>query len=207
MMPIFLPIFIVAVQSATAAEPTPKAKESKNERTHNHSHDEEHENEPKKGAPAAKADEHDHDEEAEGHDHGGEEKHAHGEGDDHGDEEGNASVGPDKGIVEANDKDGFKLSGEAFKNFDLEFANVSGNGPFALPQSAIVLAGEESNLFRMRNNFFKRIDFKTVRKTDREVIVTSSDLAPGDKIVVAGLGFLRIAELAAFGGVAHGHSH
>ncbi len=206
---VFLSLLIVTMYTASAAQTKNKAKEQSNEATHNHSHEEESEQKGNHSDHEAKNEE-EHDHEAEGgHEHGKEADHGHGEsGHDHDEkEEESAAVGPDKGIVEANDKDGFKLSGEAFKNFDLKFMNVSSGGQITLPQTAIVLAGEEVNLFRMRNDFFKRIDFKLVRRSENSVIVTSPDLAPGDKIVIAGLGFLRIAELAAFGGVAHGHSH
>lgn len=213
---IFWPIFIVAIHTADATEPKPKPERQKLETPHAHSeddHDHKHDEstEKEKGGHAHKegseAHDHSHEEGEKGHDHA----HKDGDGDDHGhahgeEEEQSASVGPDKGIVEANDESGFKLSPEAFKNFELKFVNVS-SGTLTLPRSAIVLAGEETNLFRMRKDFFKRIDFKIVRQSEKEIVVQSKDLSPGDQIVVAGLGFLRIAELAAFGGVAHGHSH
>jgi multidrug efflux pump subunit AcrA (membrane-fusion protein) len=39
------------------------------------------------------------------------------------------------------------------------------------------------------------------------VTVQSAELRPGDKVVVSGLGFLRMAEVIAEEGAAHGHSH
>jgi hypothetical protein len=132
------------------------------------------------------------------------EEHAHGEGEEA--EEG-GKVGPGKGIIEANERLGFKLSPEALKNFDLKNILLKGDGPWKLPASAIVKAGEEVNLFRLRDGFFKRIDFQNLSKSGQTVIVDSDDMRDGDVIVVSGLGFLRIAELAAFGGVSEGHSH
>lgn len=207
----FLPIFIVAVVGSThAAEPAKNAKEHSNEETHNHSNHDDHD----KKSKDEKSSDHQHSDGEEGHadhDHAkGEDEHKHAEGEGHSHDEGeeeNAAVGPEKGIVEANDKNGFKLSPEAFKNFELKFTKISGKGPWSVPATAIVLAGEEVNIFRRRDGFFKRIDFQAVRKSPVEIALTSKDLAPGDEIVVSGLGFLRIAELAAFGGVAHGHSH
>lgn len=132
----------------------------------------------------------------------GDSDHKHGE-----EEEEGGSVGPEKGIIEASERTGFKLSPEALKNFELKFKKLSGDGPWALPQNAVVHSGEERNLYRLRAGFFKRIDFETNRKSNAEIFVDSDDMREGDEIVVDGLGFLRIAELAAFGGVAHGHSH
>ena len=145
---------------------------------------------------------HDHDEDGGGKgDHA--EDHEHGEGE----EEESPSVGPDKGIVEASEDRGIKLSPEALKNFELKMTKLSGSSPWKLPLSARLLAGEEVNLYRHRDGFFKRIDFTAVASTSSEVTVRSSELNSGDEIVIGGIGFLRIAELAAFGGVAHGHSH
>lgn len=138
-----------------------------------------------------------------------EEGHAEGDGQNHdeGEEEEAGSVGPDKGIMEFSERSGFKLSPEALKNFDLKFLKLTGDGPWELPKSALVHSGEETNLFRKRKEFFKRIDFQTTKTSDHQLTIDSDDLREGDEVVLVGLGFLRIAELAATGGVAHGHSH
>lgn len=102
---------------------------------------------------------------------------------------------------------GFQLSPEALKNFGIRTVNVQGAGPWTISSRSVVYSGEEINLYRLRDGFFKRIDFTTVRKSKNEITVTSKDLSSGDQIVLEGLGFLRVAELAAFGGVEHGHSH
>ena len=136
--------------------------------------------------------------------HGESDGHDHGEGEE---EEGGSSVGPEKGITEFSERNGFKLSAEALKNFDLKYLKLNGDGPWALPKAALVHSGEETNLFRKRNGFFKRIDFQTTKNAGNQLTVDSDDLREGDEVVVVGLGFLRIAELAATGGVAHGHSH
>lgn len=139
------------------------------------------------------------------------EKHAEGEGHNHEEgeeeEEEAGSVGPDKGITEFSERSGFKLSPEALKNFDLKFLKLNGDGPWLLPKSAVVHSGEETNLFRKRKDFFKRIDFQTLKNSGNQLTIDSDDLREGDEVVLVGLGFLRIAELAATGGVAHGHSH
>ncbi|MGE3682683.1 MAG: hypothetical protein AB7G93_13240 [Bdellovibrionales bacterium] len=139
-----------------------------------------------------------------GHDeeHKGEE--GHGE---HGEEEENASVGPEKGIIEANEEKGFKLSPEALKNFEIKTLKLANSPPWNVPSTAKVRSGNEINLFRLRDGYFKRIDFNEVRKQGSQIFVASPDLKKGDEIVTIGLGFLRIAELSAFGGLAEGHSH
>lgn len=122
-------------------------------------------------------------------------------------ESDSGNIGPDKGITEFSERHGFKLSPEALKNFDLKFFKLNDEGPWDIPKSALIHSGEETNLFRKRNNFFKRIDFKTIQKSGPRLTIDSDDLREEDEIVITGLGFLRIAELAATGGVSHGHSH
>ena len=144
--------------------------------------------------------------------HGTSQKESHAENDGHDhkegeEEEAGGSVGPDKGITEFSERNGFKLSPEALKNFDLKFIKLNGDGPWNLPKSALVHSGEETNLFRKRNDFFKRIDFETIKNSGTQLTIDSDDLREGDEVIIIGLGFLRIAELAATGGVAHGHSH
>lgn len=130
----------------------------------------------------ARAEEHHHD------DH--EENDKHGDHGDHHDED-----------------EGFKISPEAVKHFELQFQKLAGAGPWNLPSSAILLSGEKQSLYRLRNESYQRIEFKLIKKTNNEWNLSSPDLRAGDEIVVRGAGFLRIAELAASGEVSHGHSH
>lgn len=136
----------------------------------------------------------------------GEEKHAPGEGE-HEDEHGSSQVGPDKGVVEASPEKGFKLSKQATKQFDLKFVSVRPDKSVQLPSTAIVHTGEEKNIYRLRDGFIKRIDFKVLSKSGSSLSIQSSDLNANDQVVVEGLGFLRIAEITTFDGAPEGHAH
>jgi hypothetical protein len=105
------------------------------------------------------------------------------------------------------EEDGFRLAPEALKNFEVKTKKLSTAGPWSLPQKAQLFSGEEVNLYRLRNGFFKRIDFNLIRHDNGTISVNSPDLKVGDEIAVHGIGFLRMAELAAFGGTPEGHSH
>lgn len=143
-----------------------------------------------------------------GEEHDDEESGDHGDHKDSGDhEEENSKIGPDKGILESHEESGFKLSPEALKNFEIKTQKLSSQGPWELPLSARLLSQEEINLFRVREGFFKRIDFSLLSKTQSVMKITSSELKEGDEVVVNGIGFLRIAEITAFGGAPEGHSH
>ncbi|MBX3019866.1 MAG: hypothetical protein KF767_18410 [Bdellovibrionaceae bacterium] len=117
------------------------------------------------------------------------------------------NVGPEKGIVAIDDHDGFKLSPEAEKNFEIRAIVLKDAGPWTLPKMATVRSGSEVSLYRRRAGFIKRIDFTPASQSGETIRVSSKDLRPGDEILIAGLGFVRIAELAATGGMAEGHSH
>ncbi|MDZ4083974.1 MAG: hypothetical protein U1E10_13610 [Bdellovibrionales bacterium] len=150
-----------------------------------------------------------------GHDHGHEEKphaeeghedsHDHSDHGDH-DEEKSSQAGPDKGILAASADKGIKLSPEAEKHFEIRKMKVT-TGIIELPRTAIVTAGLEVNVFRFRDGFYKRIDFVQLKKFAKTISLQSRDLKMGDEIALTGLGFLRTAEIAAFGGAPEGHSH
>jgi hypothetical protein len=166
------------------------SKAEEKSKSHGHSHEEEE---------SAHADGHDKDDHAEKKD-----EHGHGE---HEEEEAAPNVGPDKGIIEASEEDGIKLSPEALKNFGIKTIKLTSQGPWSVPISARLLAAEEVNLYRVRAGAFKRVDFNVVKKASDTMMITSSDLKAGDEIVISGIGFLRIAEISAFGGAPEGHSH
>lgn len=158
-------------------------------------------------------DEDEHEKEKSHDEHKEKPKHtAHGEkaGEEHHEDEGheeeNSQIGSNKGILEAHKEKGFRLSPEAEKNFELEKVKVSSD-QLEIPSQAVVTAGVEVNLYRLREGFYSRIDFTEVRKSANNLVIKSKDLKPGDEIVVKGLGFLRMTEIAAFDGAPAGHSH
>ena len=84
---------------------------------------------------------------------------------------------------------------------------VTSAGTIEIPKEAILTAVSEVNIFRFRDGYYKRIDFVKISMVNNKVLVKSKDLKLNDEVIVRGLGFLRIAELAAFGGAPEGHSH
>lgn len=134
-------------------------------------------------------------------------EHGHIEDENHGHDEESSQVGPDKGILIASEEDGIKLSSEAENNFEIKRAKVLLTNVLEIPRTAIITAGTEVNIYRYRNGFYKRIDFETLQKANGRISIRSKELKIGDEIVISGLGFLRIAEIAAFGGAPEGHSH
>lgn len=139
--------------------------------------------------------------------HAHDDEHADHDDDGHEELEESPIVGADRGITATSAKSGIKLSPEATKNFALQSLALSGAGPWLVPQSAVVYSAREVNLYRFRDGFYKRIDFKTLLNDSKGIRVGSNELQSGDSIVTHGLGLLRVAEIAAFGGAPEGHSH
>lgn len=105
------------------------------------------------------------------------------------------------------DEEGFELSEVAQRNFGVKTQKLEGSGPWPVSSTAVVRSNEEVNLYRFRDGRFFRVDFEIVSQSPEQLKVLSQDLQAGDAVVLQGIGFLRIAEIAASGGVEHGHSH
>jgi hypothetical protein len=123
---------------------------------------------------------------------------------DHGHEHKEASADHDE--HDEHGSGGFKLSDTSIKNFELTYVDYKTPGT-SISSKAIFRSLSEVNIYRVRAGLFKRIDFKTLEKNKDTWKVSSPDLMSGDKIVVSGIGFLRIAEIAASGGLSDSHSH
>ena len=134
-----------------------------------------------------------HDDHKEHNEHTEKEKH-----DDHG-EEGEHAEHEEK-------LDGFKLNAASVKTFDLKLINYVAQKTI-LPKKAIYKGLNEVNIYRFRAGLYKRIDFKILTQTKSDFHISSPDLATGDQIVINGIGFLRMAEIAASGGLSDSHSH
>lgn len=167
---------------------------------HSHEHNQDHEKEEKgHHDPKSKDQEHKHSDEDE-HDHPDE----HDKDEDH-KSEASSAVGPDKGIVEKNEK-GFKLSPEAYKAFDFKVENLTGK-IFTLPRLALVEIKNDKFIYRVRQGWIKRLQIKVLKKDKQKLTVELSQYQEGDQVIVNAVGFIRTAEMVAEEGVSHGHSH
>ena len=145
---------------------------------------------------------HEHAEEGAGH---GEKGHEHAE-EGHGhDEEERRNVGPDKGVLDANEELGFKLRAGVEERFGITTQMVHSTS-LTLPRGAIVYSKEEYEVFRKRNDYWKALDVEITRKAD-SVLIKSHELKAGDSVAIKGVGFLKIVELSVFGPAIEGHIH
>lgn len=184
-------VFIFGLSSAVQAGKGHNHEEvSKAKKSHDHDHDDEKEHS-----------NHGHEKEDSNHDHRKEEKKHTGH-----EEEGTKNVGPNKGVTSFDEEKGFTLSEEARKKFSIETKLVNGNGPWNLPDSALLLSGKEKNIYRLRDGVFKRIDLKVLEKTGDQLLLESTELRSGDYVVIKGVGFIRTAEVDATSGES-GHHH
>jgi len=128
-----------------------------------------------------------------------EESHEEGEH-----EESSANVGPEKGILEKSEKEGFKLAEEASKTMAIKTMDVHLQ-QIEIPITALVRIRDEMYIFRLRDGWYKRIEFKVIQKGTDKLTLTSNDLSTGDKVVTEGLGFLRTSEIYSEEGATHSH--
>jgi hypothetical protein len=179
---IFSLITLVSLSAFSSDDHKDHKDEHKSE--HKDEHENDHKDEHKDEHKGEHKDDHDDEKKSAGHDD-------HDDHDDH---------------KEENKPDGFKLNAVSMKTFELKFVKY-------IPQKTIVSKNavykglNEVNLYRVRAGVFKRIDFNILSKNNDSYLVSSPDLSPGDEIVVHGIGFLRIAEIAASGGLSDSHSH
>ena len=119
-------------------------------------------------------------------------------------------MGPNKGIVSFDEREGFVLSKEAFQNFKIEYATLQGTSPWSVPKATLVLTRDDVSVFRHRNGKLLRVDVKVTSKNHTknhsDAQIASKDLIAGDQVVVKGAPFLRVAELDVTSGES-GHHH
>lgn len=124
----------------------------------------------------------------------------------HVDDESNG-VGKGKGIVYANEAEGFTLSKEAAAKFSFAVQRLVGKQQWKIPKTAILKSKDEINLYKFSNSLIKRIDFEMVKEEGDFIWIKSKSLSEGDVVITTNIGFVRLAELSAFEGSEVGHSH
>jgi hypothetical protein len=122
-------------------------------------------------------------------------------------EESRNNVGPTKGVLEADEHEGFVLNEKAEKNFAIQKLKLSGSGPIVVPSSALLYSGLEKQVYRYRKGRWKAVDIEIVSRDRQRSTLKSKDLTAGDSVAVSGVGFLKIVEQSIFGPQAEGHVH
>lgn len=108
-------------------------------------------------------------------------------------------AGPTLAVLEANLKDGFRLSDKAKKVIGL-VAKPLGSKPHMIPPSALVNYGDRVGVYRLRNGWFKLIEIQNSDAPQASVATSSTELNDDDQIAVEGVALLRVSEMDAFGG-------
>jgi hypothetical protein len=103
-------------------------------------------------------------------------------------------VGPDKGVLEVDEEQGFVLRSSAERNFSIQKTRLRGGPLWVIPSSCLVYSGLETQVMRQRSGHWKSVDVEVIRKSGSQAEVRSKDLLPGDLLAAAGLGFLKIIE-------------
>ncbi len=138
------------------------------------------------------------------HEEGHHEEDRHG-GDHHGHGSGKA-IGKGKAITEVQVQKGFKLSKEAFEAMKLVAQDIT-HPLITVPNSALVLVNDQTGFYRLRNDFFKFVPVK-IAKSDSDLITFQSlSFRSGDKVIIRGLGLLRVTDVYSTDKSEYGHAH
>ncbi len=108
-------------------------------------------------------------------------------------------AGPTLAVLEANLKDGFRLSDKAKKVIGLVIKPL-GSNPHMIPSSALVSYGDRVGVYRLRSGWFKLIEIQNSDEQRGSVVINSAELKDDDQIAVEGVALLRVSEMDAFGG-------
>lgn len=155
-----------------------------------------------------KEDEHSEDHDHDSENHSEHDEHAdHGkEADEHGHGEGKA-MGEGKAIVEIDEVKGLKLSKEAIESLSIKFEEYTATKKIKIAKKTLVTSKGQKGIYRFREGFFKLISIKIIKEESNYYLVSTSELDLGDKIVVSGVGLLRVSDIYSTDKSEYGHSH
>lgn len=107
-------------------------------------------------------------------------------------------IGPRKAVLEASEKEGLRLSEAAIKNLELNLLLLRSSSSISVPTSALVRFQDFIAVYRERDGWFRMVEIEPVinRSSAR---FSSKDFQPGDRIVTANAGLLRVIDLDIFG--------
>ncbi len=114
-------------------------------------------------------------------------------------ERGGAKIGPGKAVLAVSEKDGLRLSDAAIRRLGLAFQEAKRGEVQDLPAESLVSSRDEVAIYRLRGGWIRRVEVRVVSRSKSRARVRTKELAAGDRIVIAGAGFVRTAELDVLG--------
>ncbi len=105
-----------------------------------------------------------------------------------------ANFGPGMAVTDFNEEDGFKMSEKALENLEINFQVVKGNGPWKVPESAIMHLKQSTGVYRRYNGWISFILVTVLEKSNGQVTIKSQDLQSEDELAVSGVTFLRMTD-------------
>lgn len=115
-----------------------------------------------------------------------------------------SNFGAGKGVIDANEKDGIKLSPKAVEKLGLKTEKIASSHLHTLPLGSLIYFQEEVGVYRLRSGFFKLIEGKVVKKKSGMVTLEASGLVAGDQVVTQGAALLRLTDLNIWSGSGDG---
>lgn len=94
-----------------------------------------------------------------------------------------AGVGPGKGVEFYDEHEGFILSKEAIRNFEMKSEKVQAGSKCDLRRAEKVQVLNEKKIYRIRDSKIQSVELQC------------DEFKPGDEVVVHGASFLRVVEM------------
>ncbi len=101
----------------------------------------------------------------------------------------------------------FTITEKSEKRLGLVWLTLKGNGPWQVPEEAIVKIKFTKAVYRKYEGKISLIILESLKKENGSSIIQSPDLADGDKIAIKGTKYIRLAELDISSGTVDSCAH
>lgn len=113
---------------------------------------------------------------------------------DHATPKGSSRVGEKMAVTAFDPEEGFQMSARALKTLGIEFKPVQGNGPWEVPEKALVRIKHTSGVYRRYQNWISFVLVEVAGRKNGQLLIRSEDLEPQDEVAFVGASFLRLTE-------------
>jgi hypothetical protein len=115
-----------------------------------------------------------------------------------------SNFGPNKGVTEADEKYGIKLSPKAVASLGIETEVLNSKNIHMIPSSGLVYFQSEVGVYRERDGWFKLIEGHVIKRSGSNVTFEAAGLMPNDKVAIKGAALLRLTDLNVWSGSGDG---
>lgn len=128
-------------------------------------------------------------------------------GHDHAHEHGSAkAIGVGKAILLVDEVKGFRLSKEAEKTLGIKLKSIY-KTKIKITKETLVSSKDKKGVYLFRDGYYKFITAKIIKEERKHYRISILKIVSGDKIVIKGVGLLRVTDIYSTDKSEYGHSH